>query len=37
VKLDGLTPGRYRWHAVLTEPGAYRAVARASTAFTIER
>jgi hypothetical protein len=37
VTLDGLPPGRYRWHAVLTEPGAYRAVARASTEFTLER
>jgi hypothetical protein len=35
VRLDGLPPGRYRWHAVLTEPGAYRAVARASTEFTL--
>ena len=36
VKLDGLPPGTYRWHAVLTEPGAYRAVARAATEFTLE-
>ena len=28
VKLDGLPPGAYRGHVVLTEPGGYRAVAR---------
>jgi hypothetical protein len=37
VTLGDLPPGSYRWHVVLTEPGAYRAVARAATDFTIEQ
>jgi hypothetical protein len=36
LKLDGLPPGRYRWHAVLTEPGAHRAVARTTAEFTLD-
>lgn len=31
-----LTPGAYRWSVVITEPGTYRPVARASTAFRID-
>ena len=37
IKLGDLPPGAYRWHVVLTEPGGYRAVARAATEFTIEQ
>lgn len=36
LSLSALSSGAYRWHVVLTEPGAYRALARAQTAFRIE-
>jgi hypothetical protein len=36
VPLSGLGVGRYRWSVVLTVPGTYRPVVRASTAFSIE-
>jgi hypothetical protein len=35
VPLSGLGVGRYRWSVVLTAPGTYRPVTRASTEFTI--
>ena len=37
IPLAALSPGAYRWHVVLTEPGAYRAVAQATAAFEIGR
>jgi hypothetical protein len=36
LPVAALSSGRYRWHVVLTEPGAYRAVARATVDVTIE-
>jgi hypothetical protein len=36
LPLSSLPPGAYRWHVVLTEPGAYHALARADAAFRIE-
>ena len=37
LPVSALAPGGYRWHVVLTEPGAYRPVAHATAGFTIER
>jgi hypothetical protein len=36
LPLVPLAPGAYQWHVVLTEPGTYRAVARAAAPFTLE-
>jgi hypothetical protein len=36
LPVSDLVPGVYRWHIVLTEPGTYRAVAKAVTTFTVE-
>jgi hypothetical protein len=36
LPLSALALGAYRWHLVLTEPGAYRALARAEAGFRIE-
>ena len=36
IPLSALAPGACRWHVVLTEPGAYRALARADVRFRIE-
>jgi hypothetical protein len=36
VPLTALDPGDYRWHVVVTEPGAFRAVARATAGFRLE-
>jgi hypothetical protein len=35
LPVDGLVPGPHRWHVVITQPGSYRPVARASTEFTV--
>ena len=37
LPLPSLTPGTYRWHVVLTAPGAYQPLAHATAGFTIER
>lgn len=36
LPLSALPPGAYRWHVVLTDPGAYRTLARAEAGFKIE-
>jgi hypothetical protein len=36
LPLFPLALGAYQWHVVLTEPGTYRAVARAAASFTLE-
>ena len=36
LPLSDLAPGAYRWHAVLTEAGTYRQVAKAAAAFSVE-
>lgn len=36
LPLSDLGPGTYRWHALGTEAGSYRPIARATATFTIE-
>jgi hypothetical protein len=35
LPLSSLSPGPHRWHVILTDPGSYRPLVRATTEFTI--